>query len=518
MKKSNSRTTNTIYNFTSSIGGQFITIVMQFIVRTVFIHTLGKSYLGINGLFSNILSMLSLAEFGVGSAILYKLYDPIAKNDHKRIALLMKFYKKVYRVIGIAVALIGVLLIPFLPKLISDYDKLTSLNINAVFIFCLYLLKSVSTYLFFAYKSAIIKADQKEYLLNIISYGFTIALGIAQIFLLTVTKNFNYYVISMVIQVIAQNIVCAKLSDKLYPYINEKTNERISNNEIKEIFKDCGAIFLYKLNGVVLKATDNIVLSAFVGLDIVALYSNYYVFYTTIQTLFSKIYNAVSHSLGNLHTGNNIKHEYEVFETVILISVILGGTAGVGIAVCADEMVNNWIGNDWVIPQPFSLLMGIEVYTMSIRYALTKYRNTMGLFQQAKFRPLVGMLINLVVSIWLVNYWGICGVLIGTIVADWSTFMWFDPLIIHKYGFNDYQSVNRYFLKCIQYVAAVSLVLLADYYICSKFLTGYGWISAFLHAGICAITVPVALIVISLKTYEGKYILGMLKKVTKSIF
>lgn len=289
MGKTNSRITNTFYNFTSSIGGQLLTIIMQFAVRSVFINTLGKSYLGINGLFSNILSMLSLAELGVGSAILFKLYEPIAHDDHHRIALLMKFYKNAYWVIGLAVAAIGICLIPFLPNLINDYDKLEALHINAAFIFLLYLLRSVSTYLFFAYKSAIVKANQKEYLLNVISYVFTVGAGIVQIIFLWIWPSFEVYVLLSVLQIIFQNVACAYLSDKMYPYINEKTSENIGIGEVKEIFKDCAALFLYKLNGVVLKATDNIVLSMFMGLDMVALYSNYYVFYTSINTLFSKI-------------------------------------------------------------------------------------------------------------------------------------------------------------------------------------------------------------------------------------
>ena len=164
-KKQLSRTTNTIFNFLSSIGGQFITIIMQFVVRTVFINTLGKSYLGISGLFSNILTMLSLAELGVGSAILFKLYDPIAKGNKSRIAALMRFYKIVYRYIGVIVCALGLCLIPFIPHLIHDYDTLTRLHINAALVFVLYLLQSVSSYLFFAYKSAIITANQKSIIL-----------------------------------------------------------------------------------------------------------------------------------------------------------------------------------------------------------------------------------------------------------------------------------------------------------------------------------------------------------------
>ena len=161
VSKQHSRTMNSILNFISSIGGQLLNIFIQFLVRTVFIRTLGKSYLGIGGLFSNILSMLSLVEFGVGSAILFKLYEPLAQRDEKRINVLVHFYRKVYFFIGLTISGIGICLIPFLRLLIKDYDRLLALNINVVIIFLMYLFKTVSSYLFLAYKSSLIKADQK---------------------------------------------------------------------------------------------------------------------------------------------------------------------------------------------------------------------------------------------------------------------------------------------------------------------------------------------------------------------
>lgn len=509
--KGNSRTTNTFYNFISSIGGQLLAISMQFVIRTVFIATLGKSYLGINGLFSNILSVLSLAEFGVGSAILFKLYDPIAKKNYRRITILMKFYKNVYRIIGICVAVIGLCLIPFLPVLISDYNRLQALNINAPLIYCLFLFKSVSSYLFFAYRSAIIQANQKEYYINLISYAFTIGAGIVQIICLLLFGNFILYVIISIMQVIGQNLACAILAEKLYPYIIDKTDDVIKKTEIIEIIKDCGALFLYKLNGVVLKATDNIVISMFIGLEAVGEYSNYYIFYTTINSLFASVYNSVSHSLGNLHTDNDRQHEYRIFKSVILITALLGGTAFVGIFVCADELVNCWIGSEWILDQPFSMLMGLEIYTLAFRIALSKYRTTMGLFQQAKWRPLFGMIINLVVSVGLVRYWGICGVLAGTIVADWSTMMWYDPIIIHRYGFENERSVWGYYRKFLKYFLIISFTAYADYFICSLLLVGYGWLSVIVHAFICGISVPAVLIMTNITTAEGQYVLGLAK-------
>lgn len=513
----NSRTKNSVYNFSSSMAGQLIAITMQFVVRTVFINTLGKSYLGINGLFSNILSMLSLTEFGVGNAIIFKLYDPIARNDQKRITVLMRFYKNVYRVIGAVVAVIGLLLIPFLPYMIKDYGKLETLNLNAAIIFILYLAKSVSSYVFFAYKSAIIKADQKEYLINLISYLFTLGGGVAQIIFLTIYPKFELYVIISVLQVLVQNVAVAILANRMYPYIKEKSSETLEKKEIKEVFKDCSALFLYKLNGVVLKATDNLVLSMFLGLDMIALYSNYYVLYTTINTLFSRIFGSMSHSLGNLHTTHDTKHEYSIFEVVNLASAMLGGTAFVGIFVVANEFVQAWIGTEWQIAQPFAFLMGFELYTLASRVALSKYRTAMGLFQQAKWRPLAGMIINIVVSVLLVRTWGICGVLVGTIVADWTTFMWFDPLIIHKHGFANVKPVTAYYKKLILYTILILTIGIVDYFMCQYVLTGYGWFSVVIHALICAASVPVVLMLAMHKTQEGKYILSFMTRLFRKV-
>lgn len=516
--KKNSRTKNTIYNFTSGIFGQFLTIIMQFVVRTVFIQTLGKSYLGISGLFSNILSMLSLAELGVGNAILFKLYDPISKNDEKRINILIKFYKKVYFIIGVTVAVIGICLIPFLKYMISDYDKLGSLGINAILIYSLYLLQSVSSYMFFAYKSSIVKADQKEYLLNLVTYVVTIVSSFVQIILLKLFNNFELYVIFLVFSTIIQNTINAHLANKLYPFIKEKTDDKIDKKEIKSIFKDCSAIFLYRLNGVVLKATDNIIISIVLGLEMVAMYSNYYVLYTTINTIFSKVFDSVTHSLGNLHTTNDRKHEYEIFKTINFIAIILGATAGIGIFVVSNNFINSWLGSSWVLSQPFALLMGIEVYTLVNRVYLSKYRNSMGLFRQAKYRPLFGMIINLVLSIILVKEFGICGVLAGTIIADWLTIMWFDPLIIHKYGFDNIFSIRNYYLKNLLYLFITVILGFILYIISTYFVVSYGWFTVIVHSILCAFVVPSIFVLFFYKKDECKYISGMFNKIKRKVY
>lgn len=513
MKKGNSRVKNSIYNFITSIGAQFITIVMNFICRTIFIHHLGESFLGISGLFENILSMLSLAELGVGTAILYRLYEPLAKNDVPRIQAWMHFYKSAYRIIAIVVASIGLCLIPFLPVLISDYDKFQTLGINAALVFGLYLFKSVSSYLFFAYRSAIVKADQKQYLLTIVSYIIIITTNVLQIISLVLFQNFIVYLVIAVSMTLIENIAYAIISQKLYPFISAPPKEKVTKQEVKETIKDCFSLFLYRLNSIVLKTTDNLVLSVSMGLSAVAVYSNYLIFYTTINSLLAHIFGALVHSIGNLHTTKKVDHEYLVFKATVFVSIILGATAGVGIFVVADEFVETWIGPKWVIAQPFSLLMGLELFTVSLCTALAKFRNALGLFQHAKYRPIFSAVVNIVASIILVKYWGISGVILGTILAYWTTFLVFDPVVLHKHGFSGKYPVKNFYFTVLGNLALTFLVGFAAKTACSYIFPRMGWPSVVVHTLICGIIPPLVLVVANWKKDETQYLLSLAKKI-----
>lgn len=512
-----SRLTNSFYNFISSVGGQFLTILLQFIVRTVFIKNLGNEYLGINGLFSNILQMLSLAELGIGSAILFKLYKPIVTDNRKRIIVLMNFYKRVYQVIGVTITVIGLSLIPFLKLIVSDYNKLEFLGINAVLVYLLYLLKSVVSYFFLAYKSAIIKADQKEYKINTITYVVTLISSITQIISLYLFKSFETYVLIQILAVLLSNYLNARLAKKMYPYIDDVIDEKISKEEKKEIFKDCGALFLYKINTVVLKATDNIVISMFLGLNMVGMYSNYYLFYNTLDTVFNKIFDSIKHSLGNLHASNSSKREYLVFKTVNLIAVIFGAIVGIGIACASNEFVSCWLGDKWIIAQPFSILLGIEVYGLASRKYLARFRSSMGLFQQGKIRPIFGMIINIVASILLVNKLGISGVLLGTIIADWTTLLWFDPYIILKYGLGNKRLVYKYYIKNLLNLLLTFATGAICYLICNNLLVNLGWISVIIHAIIIIIIVLIMFVIFYYKSDEFVEVKRIINRFTRKI-
>ncbi len=506
MAKTESRTKNSVYNLLSSLGGQLLITVFRFVVRTVFINTLGKSYLGINGYFADILNMLSLTELGFDTAINYKLYKPLAEHDDKRVRVLMKFYKQAYRAVGMVILCIGLLLIPALPYLIKDYDKLASIGINAPLIFILLLFQTVSSYLFFAYRAAIMKANQKKYILDIADYLVTVASNLVQIVILVLFKNFILYTIVAVTFTLINNLVNAYITQRHYPQYFIKEPDKLGKEEVKDLFKDCGALFVYKANLTVLKATDNIVLGAFAGMAVVGLYSNYLLFYTTIKGYLSKLYTAVKASTGNLFATEGVETQYRFFETMNYLTIVLYGTAAVGVAVCANELIDSWIGADYIIAQPFSILIGIEILTNGLKQNLGQIRNVTGIFRQAWKRPILSVIINLVASVALVQVIGIYGVILGTILADLLTNLAIDPKIIHKYSFNNYKPVSAYYKKNLVYLVILFAVGAFDLWICSWLVAGYKWISVIIHIIIVTATVPGVFIAIYWKSHECRYL------------
>lgn len=517
MSLKKSRTAYAAKNLTASLASQCIYILIKLVNRTVFISTLGKQYLGVNGLFSDILTMLSLTELGLDTAINFKLYKPLAENDLPRVRVLMKFYKYAYIVVGISMIVLGGILIPFLPYLIKDYATLEPLGINPIFIFTLYLLQSASSYLFFAYKSAVIKADQKEYIIITTNLVSQIVLNIAQIIVLFTLRDFTLYVVLMIIFGIGQNFVNAVISKRLYPAVFEKTRENITKKELKDTFKDLGAVFASKINTVALKATDNVVLSAFVGLSIVGLYSNYLLFYSTIKTLLQRVYNATKAGMGNLFAVASSEKKYEFFKLMNYISIMLYGTCAIGVAVLADEFIECWIGKEYVIKQPLSIMIGVEIVFVGIKQNLTQIRNVAGLFRQMWFRPLLGVIINVGLSVLLVQYIGIYGVLLGTITADVLTNYMLDPIIIYKFGLDNVRPVSEYYIRNSRYLIELTIIGFVDMMICGFFIIGHGWVSLIVHFIICGTSVPIYMLTAYRKSEEAIYVISLIRRATKKI-
>ena len=507
MANKNTRTKNSALSLVTGIGGQLLNEALRFITRTVFIYTLGKMFLGINGLFAEIMTMLSLTNLGVGTAIIYRLYKPIAENDEHQVRILLKFYKKAYQAIGAVILVLGLCLLPFLEVLIKDYDRLGSIGLNAKVVYLLFLGQSVVSYFFFAYRNCVFAADQKQYVVNSVNMVTSIVTAIVQIAVLYLWHDFIIYLLVGIIDGVLKSLVIAVLAYKQYPNFFKKESDSLPAEEVKSMFKDCSALVLYKMNGVVQKSTGNFILSAFIGLAIVGMYSNYFVIYAALRQLSNQLFTALRGSMGNLFASKaSIEDKYRFFEIMNFLTIIIFGTIAVFFCVNINELVFCWIGNDYIIPQPFPLLLGIEVLIMGLALNLNQIRNVTGLFRQMWTRPLLSMTTNLVVTLIAVQFIGIYAIPLGYIISVTTTNLIADPIVIHKSGFQNLKSVSSYYKRNIKYILVLILGGGTSWFINSYVLTNPSWLSFIFHTFVSIIVTNLLLIVFFHNRMEFKYL------------
>lgn len=315
MKKS--RLEYSILNSSISMFIYILRLLIQFVARSFFIHYLGAEYLGLNGLFSNILSFLSLAELGIGTSIVFSLYKPLAENDEKHIVSLMRLYKKAYELIGIAIGIIGLIIIPLLPFIIKDSNNIEMTNVYLYYI--LFLTNSVVSY-FFTYKRSLIIADQKNYLVALNDFVFLFVLNVIQIICLYLFKNFTIFLVTQIIFTLIGNISISIITDRKYPFLKKVSPDKIEPELKQEIKKNVIGNMSSKLGGVIVMGTDNILISGFVGLTAVGIYSNYSLIIVSIQNLCKQITNSITASLGNFAVSGDSKRANQLYDNHLFVN------------------------------------------------------------------------------------------------------------------------------------------------------------------------------------------------------
>ena len=342
--KKRSRTEYSLLNMATGIVGYGINTVIGFVCRVVFVRTLSADYLGISGLFSNILSMLSLAELGISSAITFALYKPIAEDDKEKISSIMQFYRKAYTVIGIAVAAVGLIILPFLNLIIRDAPNIKE---NLYLIYLLYLFNTVISY-FFSYRQSLLTAMQRQYIVAGYNYIITVSQSIFQIIFLLLTREYLTYLVIQIVGGVTYNVWVSAKAAKDYPYIKNRNVPKLSRAETRSLFKNIKALAVNKLSGVLVNSTDNIAITYFHGLSSVGYASNYTLFTTTIDQLITQLFNGLTGSVGNLNASTDAKTRYRFFKALNLANFWLYGWAAIGIAVVSGDLVSLFYGSSYV--------------------------------------------------------------------------------------------------------------------------------------------------------------------------
>lgn len=447
MLKTNSRVKNIAINATTGGISKILIFVVQFICRTIFINILNTEYLGINGLFTNILNILSFAELGIGNAIIFKLYKPIAEEDKEKIKTYVNFYKKAYIIIGSIILLLGICIIPFLELIINNPPDIKE---NLVLIYVLFLINSSISY-FFTYKRSIIVGYQKGYVVNIIEFIITIIQNILQIITLLLTHNYILYLILQIICTALINIISSIVANKLYPYIKDKKYAKISKQEERNIFKDVKSIIFYKLGYIISNGTDNIIISKFIGISQVGLLSNYTTITNALTSFLSSFFNGFTASIGNLNTDDDTKNQESSFYQIILLSLYIYGLVSIEVILLSNHFIDIWLGSDYLLNFNICFALGLNIYIDGMRFANYTFRNTFGLFKKGRFTPLISSITNIILSILLVKPLGIFGVLIATAIARCFITTMYDPFLLHKYKFKT--SSKRFYIIYASYFA-----------------------------------------------------------------
>ncbi|NLE64288.1 MAG: oligosaccharide flippase family protein, partial [Bacteroidales bacterium] len=432
-----SRSVNASKNAISAILNKFCILCLTFISRKFFIDIIGVEYLGIHGLFANILTLLSMADLGLGSAMNVSLYKPIANNDSKKTAALLNYYKKVYYYIALVIAIIGLSLTPFLHHIITLETPIPYIHLYYI----VFLSNTVISYLF-VYKSSIIKADQKNYLVNRVDVVMNIVRVVLKIISILTLGSFLVYILLDVVGTLFHNLVVSHIANKQYPFINAK--EPLSVEDRKAVFSNISSIFIYKIATSFLNGTENIIISMFVGTVYVGFYSNYYTITHNIIIFVALLFNALTPSIGNLIATSGAKKNYAVFKTMQMLSFWMSGFFSIGLLLLTQDFIQLWIGQKYQLDNITLLAIVLNTFFSICMRPIWAFREGTGMYRQIKYIMLFTAVLNLVLSILGAKNFGLSGIIFASVISKFSTYFWYEPNILFKSFFN--KKVFSYYL------------------------------------------------------------------------
>jgi len=514
--KQKSRIIESQYNLIFSLINNIVLTILGFVTRTVFVHSLGSNYLGLNGLFTNVLSLLSLAELGIGSAITYSLYKPIAENDEEKIKSLMGLYKQSYRLVGGIVLIVGLVLTPFL-KYIVNLD--VGIEINYYAIYLMFLANSVLSYWFFAYRSVIIYANQEGYITTKIETIFNLIRYILQFIALLAFENYYLYLLLPIISGIVKNIIVSNIAGKRYPIINDKNVQALKKSEKDKIFQNVFALSLFRISSVVYGATDNIIISRWLGTSIVGVVSNFTMIIQMVTSYINMLFQSMYASVGNLNATESTEYKYAIFKRLNLMNFWIYCYSTICLGCFLNPCIKVWLGTEYCLPGDTVDLLAIVFLIPGMNNIINIYKDACGLFKEVQFRALATAVINLVVSIILVKQIGINGVYIGTVVAYLTTIYVIDPRVVFSKVFE--LKVTTYYKELIR----KTFVFAGLFVICKGILSRYiieSWKTLIVGFVIVTIIVNLCLLLVYFKTEEFAYLKSVLKdlvcKIKNKIF
>lgn len=423
-----SRSKNVIRNMLTGLAGRFVSILLPFITRTAILYALGSTYLGLGTLFSSVLSFLGLAELGIGSAIAYAMYRPIAENDINRIRGLLGYIRKIYRRIGTVILIVGGIIIPLLPILIKGE---VPADISIYRLYLLYLINSSISYFFAGYRQVLLNAHQRMDVLNLVLLSVNVFVYLTQTIVIVATKNYYLFATIPILGTLINNTLNSVITKRMFPEIY--CSNGIQSEEKNEIRKRIGGLFGTRLNSLVVHQADVIVVSSFLGLEMVAIYGNYYYIMNSICEIIMVLFSSMIASIGNKMATDDVSQNYLLFKRITILNEWIVTVASACFLCLYQPFMNLWVGERYMLDIWFVLLLVVYFYVYEIQRTILAFKDAAGIWHEDQLRPYVSMIANVALNILLVNVVGIYGIVISTILAFIISLPWANHVLFRSY-------------------------------------------------------------------------------------
>lgn len=503
----NNRTLKSMRNVIVSVCLYLIFFVFEFLNRSAFIQVLGAEYLGLNGLYRNIVSVLLLSELGIGTAISFSLYKPLSEGNREQIKSIMHLYKRMYQVIGTVILIAGGVMAPFL----DGFMKERPADIRHYHIYFIFYILNAGVSYFYTYKRTIIICDQKQYISSMTATGSKIILSLLQIIILQTTHNYAFYLLSMILATITENLIISCIADRQYPYLKEKKIEEIGSEELSEIKKNIFAMFFHKVGTIVISSTDNIVISKFIGLVSVGLYSNYVLITNALNQLMTQFFSALTASVGNLTVEEDDVYKEIIFFRILFLNFWLYGFMSVCLFSLLQPFIILWLGDKYLFDMGTIVVIVFNFYINGMRNTVLLFRNASGIFYQDRYKPVLESAVNLICSIPLAIFLGVKGVLMGTIISTVTVALWVEGVMLYKYTFH--QKPWRYFARQGIYTGIAFVAVAVTYWI-AEMIQAPGIIGLSVKILICIIVPNLVFVLIFSRSRELRYYISLLRGIS----
>lgn len=453
---------NSVNGTAYGILANIITMGGAFATKTLLIYKLGVEYVGLDGLFASILTFLNMAELGFGTAIVYKLYKPIAENNVSLVNSLLKYYRHIYRWIGFTILIVGIILTPFLTYIV-DFDRVPN-NLNVYILYYISLSSTVVSYLLFAYKNALFNAHQRNDLISKIASAIFCIQYALQIGILLFIPNYYLYILVLLFSTVLRNLGIAYLTKKWYPQY--KCEGFLSKEVRSDIKHKIEALIYNKIGVTIINGSDNIIISKFLGLVTLGIYVSYYYIFTIVHSFFNVFRDAMTAGIGNRIVTESVETNYQLFKRIFFIYAWATGLCSICLALLYQPFMKLWIGESRTLSFTFSIAMVTYFYFWIIRFVVHMFKNAQGLWWEDRFRPLCEGVVNLLLNILMVKYWGVFGVVISTITAMLCVSVPWETYVLFKIYFK--RSMLPYFTTMAKWIALTIFVGGITYFICEQ--------------------------------------------------